>query len=189
VAGLDLVTPSAEPVSLDLAKLHCRVDHDDEDPLITAYISMARYHVEGFVKASLLPTVWRYRIDEGFPREIRLPTGPVLSAAALEIKYVDDAGVLQTLAPSSYQSSLGDTAIIRPAYGEIWPSTRCQMDAVQITFTAGWANVETLPAPLRSGVLLMIGQLYANREPVAFGVSVAEIPHTIRDLLLPHVRW
>lgn len=36
-------------------------------------------------------------------------------------------------------------------------------------------NAGTLPAPLRQCVLLMVGQLYANREPVAFAQS-AEVP-------------
>lgn len=188
MSGLDLVTPGAEPVSLALAKLHCHVDSDDENTLIEAYISMARSHVEGFIKASLLPTVWRYRIDGGFPCAIELPIGPVVSNAALEIKYVDDAGVLQTLAPANYQVSLGDVAVIRPAYGLTWPSTRCQMDAVQVTFTGGWANEVSIPPPLRAGVLFMVAQLYANREPVVVGVSAAEIPLTLRTLLLPHVR-
>lgn len=62
------------------------------------------------------------------------------------------------------------------------------MDAVQVTFTAGWADEGSIPPPLRAGVLYMVAQLHANREPVVLGESVAEIPLTLRNLLLPHVR-
>ena len=34
----------------------------------------------------------------------------------------------------------------------------------------------TLPPPVIHAMLLMVGNLYANREPVAVGVSVAELP-------------
>lgn len=34
----------------------------------------------------------------------------------------------------------------------------------------------TLPPPVIHAMMLMIGNLYANREPVAVGVSVAELP-------------
>ena len=34
----------------------------------------------------------------------------------------------------------------------------------------------TLPPPVVHAMLLMVGNLYANREPVAVGVSVAELP-------------
>ena len=34
----------------------------------------------------------------------------------------------------------------------------------------------TLPPPVVHAMMLMVGNLYANREPVAVGVSVAELP-------------
>lgn len=40
-----------------------------------------------------------------------------------------------------------------------------------------------LPAGLQQGVLLLVGQFYANREPVAFGVSVHEVPRAAGWLL------
>lgn len=43
-------------------------------------------------------------------------------------------------------------------------------------------NAGKLPAPLRQCILLMVGQFYANREPVAFAQS-AEVPLSYRHLI------
>ena len=107
MAGLDRLDdenspPVTEPITLDAAKAHLRVDHDDEDGEIEAYIAAARSVVEGFLKQSLIYTFWQYRIDGCFPSEIRLPIGPLRTTDGLSIQYVDDAGVTQTLAASEY---------------------------------------------------------------------------------------
>ena len=41
---------------------------------------------------------------------------------------------------------------------------------------------------IEQGALLLIGHWYANRESVAVGVSVAEMPMATKSLWLPH-RW
>jgi uncharacterized phiE125 gp8 family phage protein len=190
MAGLDLVTPPAsEPITLAEAKAHLRVDHADEDTLIEAYIAGARSSVEAVLKASLLETVWQYRIDGGFPREIRLPIGPVLTTNGLAVTYVDGAGAVQTLDPASYQASLGSTAVIRPAYALVWPVTRPELDAVRVTFRAGWPAAADLPAAVRAALLLMIGHLYANREAVIPAGALTELPLGVHNLLMPFVRF
>jgi hypothetical protein len=39
-----------------------------------------------------------------------------------------------------------------------------------------------LPPSVRHAILLLVGNLYANREPVAF-TSVNKVPHTFDDLI------
>ena len=41
------VAPTSTPVSLDEAKIHCRVDHTDEDDLITGLIAAATENLDG----------------------------------------------------------------------------------------------------------------------------------------------
>jgi len=44
-------------------------------------------------------------------------------------------------------------------------------------------NGEVLPLPLLQAMLLMVGNLYANREMISFATKTAEIPFNYRYLL------
>ena len=46
-----------------------------------------------------------------------------------------------------------------------------------------------LPKALYQSILLMIGHLYATREPVMVGVSVVKCPFTLEYLLAPYKSW
>jgi hypothetical protein len=46
-----------------------------------------------------------------------------------------------------------------------------------------------LPKPLYQSILMMIGHLYATREPVLIGVSVVKCPFTLEYLLYPYKTW
>lgn len=46
-------------------------------------------------------------------------------------------------------------------------------------------NNGALPGPLRHAMLLLVGNLYKNREPDAF-TTVTEIPHSYEYLLYPY---
>lgn len=46
-----------------------------------------------------------------------------------------------------------------------------------------------LPKPLYQAILLLIGHLYATREPVMVGVSVVKCPYTMEFLIAPYKTW
>lgn len=46
-----------------------------------------------------------------------------------------------------------------------------------------------LPKPLYQAILLLIGHLYATREPVMVGVSVVKCPFTLEYLIAPYKTW
>jgi uncharacterized phiE125 gp8 family phage protein len=177
--------PTAEPVSLAEAKAHLRVNWSDDDALITAYAKAARSGVEAYLKAACLATTYQLKLDR-FPATIELPVGPVLTADGFSIKYLDDAGDEQTLAAGKYKVSLGERAIVRPSYGNTWPSTRAELDAVTVEFVAGWPEAN-LPAVIKAAVLLWLGDLYSNRENTLLGTAAIKMPTGIEALLLPHV--
>jgi uncharacterized phiE125 gp8 family phage protein len=60
--GLQLVTPPTElPVSLSMAKRHCRVDHNDDDSVIDIYIGSATKTLDGkdgTLGRCLMPQTW-----------------------------------------------------------------------------------------------------------------------------------
>jgi uncharacterized phiE125 gp8 family phage protein len=167
--------PAVEPVGLVEAKLHLRVDIDDDDSLITSLISAARESVEKQGSLTLISTGLVAR-TKAFASEMLLPRPPLISVDAL--KYVDADGVLQTLDANEYQVSNGShPGRIWRAYGASWPATRDQPQAVQVEYTAGFGDAaEDVPAALRQAMLLLIGAWYEHREEIITGTIVSRLP-------------
>jgi hypothetical protein len=46
-----------------------------------------------------------------------------------------------------------------------------------------------LPKPLYQGILLLVGHLYAIREPVTVGVVCVKVPFSLEYLLAPYKTW
>lgn len=174
------ITTPTEPITIAEAKLHLRVDDTAEDSLVTALISAARETCEDRIEGTIPVTGWRLTLDT-FPDAIKLPRGPVASVES--VKYLDAAGVEQTLSPLDYMVDTASTqGYIVPAYGKAWPETRDQINAVTVEYTAG---ASTAPHALKAWMLLAIGEMFANREASAERPTVA---HGFADRLLDPFR-
>ena len=184
--ALTLVTaPAREPVTLQQAKDHLRVDGTDNDSTVDALITVAREHVEKFTNRVLITQTWDLVLD-AFPKQICLPMPPAQSVTT--IKYIDTAGVQQTLAITEYKVDVASNpARIVEAYGKTWPLTRDEINAVEVRFITGYgANAEDVPGPIISAMLLVIGHLYENREATSSGPALNELPLGARDLLMSY---
>ena len=203
VGKLELVTaPVDEPVSLAEARLHLRVDGTAEDTHISDCIAAARRWCESQCRRAFVTQTWRYWLD-GFPngaacttafidptrayayddpRAILLPINPV--ASITNVKYVDTAGVLQTLvADTDYEADLvDDPARVLPAYGKDWPAARTKVNAVQVQFVAGVAAASVDPRA-KQGVLFLVGHFFENREAVLTGTISKEVELATKALL------
>lgn len=175
--SLVLVTaPTVEPLELSEAEAHLRVDDGTETALISTLIAAARDYAESQTGRALLEQTWRYTAD-AFPHcngVIKLRRAPLI--AVTSIQYVDTNGVTQTLTSNQYlvnaDAPLGE---ISPAYGVSWPATRPQPAAVTVTFTAGYADPDSVPASIKAAMLLTVGELYENRE-ASVDAAVRENP-------------
>lgn len=162
-----------------------------EDPTVNALVVAARMHVETWIKRPLCTQTWDLFL-ECFPRdEIVLPCPPVQTIT--HVKYRDTNGTLQTWDSGDYQTSIPDGpyaehARIMPAYGEIWPTTRSQYDAVEVEFVCGYGAAVDVPEPIKQAMKLMIGHWYENRQAVEItgrGELTVEIPLAAQALLAP----
>lgn len=170
--------PDAEPVSLAEAKKHCNIEtaFTDDDTLINALIASARESCESMTRRQLIQAGFVLRLS-GFPGcdTIELPRPPLVSIES--IQYVDGDGTLQTLSTDVYETDIYTTpgrAILK--YGQVWPVTREQRNAVVISYTAGYGEAGSdVPALLRQGMLMRIGHWYENRENVAV-VNLLPVP-------------
>ncbi len=187
--SLTLVTaPAAEPVSLEEAKLHLRVDSDADDDLVATLIEAARNNVEAHTSRALVNQTWDLKLDTFPPSHIfELPRPPLSSVTS--ITYVDIDGVEQTWASADYtvQANAGPYSMpgtVALAYGASYPTHRSQPDAVTVRFVAGYgADGSSVPAAIRQAVLLLIGEMYARREVAIAGTIISRIPFGVDSLL------
>lgn len=89
---------------------------------------------------------------------IPLPHPPI--ASIVSITYEDRSGVVQTVPPANYRSSLeGILCGVRPAPGLSWPATSRSPDAVRIRFVAGYADDSPELLPAKQAVALSVQSL------------------------------
>ncbi|SIO60154.1 phage conserved hypothetical protein, phiE125 gp8 family [Singulisphaera sp. GP187] len=112
---------------------------------------------------------------------IDIPRPPLQSITS--VQYYDFQGVLQTVAPASYNVSIGTPARIQPAYSQVWPVSRPTIDSVQVTFVAGYGNAAAIPAPIVTAIKIMTTHWYENRDTTVTGTLVASVPGAVDALL------
>lgn len=176
------VQPAVEPVSLDDFKLSQRISWDDEDSLLLSYLLAARVYTENYCRRRWITQTCAMAMDffPGF--ELRLPIAPVQSIAA--ITYTDYTGTTQTLSSSQYLVDLyREPARITPIYGGIWPITREQLNAAQVSFVCGYGGATAVPELAKRSIVLLAANWYENREPFPDGIAPANIPFSIDAML------
>lgn len=171
--------PTVEPITLDEAKLHLRIDGADENTLITDLITTARQLAELETKRALITQTWEMFLDYA-PAEIEIPKPP-LQATGLSIKVIDDAGSETAVDASAYDidDSENSPGRVRLKSGSSWPYHRGFASFV-IEFKAGYGDAAAdVPKALRQKLLQLIGHLYDNR-------GAEELPEgMIRKLFWP----
>ena len=193
--------PPVSPVSRDQAKQHLRREASwvEDDDLIDGLIAAATAHVEKVSGRSLVEQTWVLKLpafpcgDDVWARRIELPRPQVLSVTS--IGYVDSAGAPQTLSSANYALQ-GDEygAWVVETYGNTWPSTREQSDAVTVTYLAGYAKTgagtagdpydyrKPVPAPIRQAILLKVQAMYDNLRPE----DMAAVDQQVENLIWPY---
>ena len=186
--SLKLVTaPTEEPVSLADAKLHLRVDGTTDDTLITALIVAARKWAEEYTGRQFVTATWDWFLD-GFCPSFSVPLPPLQSVTS--IKYLDTTGTEQTLASSTYRvDAVSEPGRIALDYGKSWPSTHPVINAVTVRFVAGYGAAAAVPEPIRQAILILIGELYEQRQESIIGNIQSSVPFGVRALLTPYKVW
>lgn len=176
-----LAPPASEPVSLAAAKLFLRIDHDDEDALLTRLIGAAREAVENGAGRALLTR----RVRETLDIWTRDPLGgallslsPVTHVEA--VRLVAANGSESVIDPSSYEL---DGARDRPRlmFTHGLPAILRSMGGVEIDYDAGLADDPAdLPPALVQAMLHILAALYEARE------GGPAIPEAARALMRPY---
>lgn len=171
------IDPPAEyPITLQEARLQCKVDTDDDDSRITMLIAEATDEldaIEGWLGRALITQTLELVLDRfpcGDDKKIYLPYPKLQSVSS--VKYLDSSGTEQTYDPDEYRVVNDATPpYIEPAYGTSWPSTQSVSAAVRVRYVAGYGAAEDVPARIKQYMLHMIAYRYEHPE----AASMAEV--------------
>lgn len=170
-----LTPPVAEPVTLDEAKAHLRLDGTAEDSYVESLISAARSHVEAACSRAIMPQTWR-GVFNSFA-SVRLSGGNVREI--VEINYYDATNTQQVF--EDFYAVLGDNPTIQPKDG--WPAIYSRVDAVTVDIAVGY---EQVPEAIKQAILLLVAHWFNHREAVSIGAPVATVPMAVDSLIFPY---
>lgn len=178
-----ITPPDVEPVSVDEAALHCRVDSDDRSEylLLDAWITAARERAEHYAGRSFAQSELQASFP-GFPAgssPLVLPIGP--AASVQSIVYDDENGSQQSLNSGDFELSLfGQSRQVFPT-ADTWPTTNGAPHSVRVNYQTR----DECPAAARAAMLLAVGSLYENRQEVvaSSAATMQELPQGFFALL------
>ncbi|RZJ19119.1 MAG: hypothetical protein EON91_02680 [Brevundimonas sp.] len=177
--------PEVEPIDLESAKAHLKVDDTVEDELIALHIAAARGHVESLTGTRMVTQELVLTADT-WEDLGHLPIGPV--SEVLTITYRDSAGADAALAADAYEVRLHglESAIVLRS-GRAWPAREAG-SLITVSVVAGYGEAGVQPAEVMAALKLLIGDFYAHRETVQVGSVAGRIPAvaSVEALLANH---
>lgn len=177
---------AVEPVSLDEAKAHLRVDGNEEDLLISSLIMTSRLHIEAALGVALVTQRFRLLLDQ-WPRSgaIRIPVRPVQEIE--EIRLRDGQGGLEVVDADTYDVDVTSSpARIVTLLGSP-PRSPKRVNGLEVDLVAGYGDLATdVPAPIRQGLLMLVAHWYEHRDPVEIGSPRTAIPPAVSNLIKPY---
>lgn len=180
-----LVTgPAIEPVTLGEAESQLNINIIGEDAHIRRLMAAARRWAEGYCERAFISQTWALALDE-FPADV-IEIGRGCSSITT-VGYFDIDNDAQTLAvDDDYDADVySEPARLMPV--DVWPTTYARMNAVTITFVAGYGtSAASVPQDIRDAILMTVSHWYTTREPVVKGTIVQDAPLTVKEMLAPY---
>lgn len=169
-----LVTaPTTPVVALADLRAHLRVDHLDDDAVITSLEAAAVAHLDGWtgiLGRAIRPQVWRQEFAAGEPVRLAMPDVTTITVVAF-----DAAG-----------DEVSVTATLKGDHRGPWVDVVGAYDTLRVTYTCAMTATQ-LPAA-QIAVKLLVGHWYQNRETVNVGNIVNDMPYAV-EALVAAMRW
>lgn len=182
-----LTAPTAEPVTLDEAKLAARIsDTTAFDALVPGLIQAARQMAEQETGRQLMAQTWRTELGD-WPAASDVIG--VHQATAAAISYWDGAAWVE-LAGSAYVFGAADSGTaVAPVAGSSWPALgdRPVGPRVRVDLTAGAASAAAVPECIKLYIKSLVAWWVDNPSAGAPG-SLQAAPF-LRNLLDPVRLW
>jgi uncharacterized phiE125 gp8 family phage protein len=170
--------PTLEPITLAECKEHLRVDHTDDDDLITAYIQAARQKLELETGRAFYTQTRVQRLSQ-FPttdRRIKLVGCPVQSIT--HVKYYDNDGTQSTWSNAEYALRVGEPNWLQLSYNYSWPDNRSDDDEIEIEYTCGKTDVADIEERVKQVIRMTVEYWYDDPDKA----TMARITTAIESL-------
>ncbi|MCB1522113.1 MAG: head-tail connector protein [Hyphomicrobiaceae bacterium] len=178
--------PAIEPITIEEAKAHLRIDGTSEDALIASLILTSRLHIEAALDLALVDQSWTLLLDR-VPRSgiVKVPISPLQSIDS--IATIDREGLSTVVATETYTVDVASRPARIAFDAERVPSSNARLNGIEITLTAGYgATAAEVPDPIRQALLLLVAHWYEHRDPIEIGVPSTAIPQSVNRLLHPY---
>jgi hypothetical protein len=196
--------PATFPVTLSDMKAFLLVTGTADDALIDSFIAAATDAVERYLRVSLITQTLKLTMD-GFPgysdepllrlgpgvhgpvsvpfllganTEIELPRGPVQSAIVTTYDRQNSSSVFD--AADYFLDAAGGRIVLNE--GRIWPVNLRNRAAVEVTYVAGYGNVDAVPSAIKQGIKQMVAAMYECRQ-------VCEMPEGCKGIMNAYRRY
>ena len=181
-----VLTPPEPVVTSEEADAHLRLGGDDEEKVfVESLIAAATGHIDGpdgwLGRALGEQELEAYLPAPEFDRILHLPFPPVIEVSSIEARTDDGWDLID---PAVYETR-GAEVWRRPVAR--WPAWLDDQEAVRVTYRAGY---ETVPAPIKAAILLMVGDMFRSRASFAT-MTTTKVPMsvTVERLLAPFRVW
>ncbi|MGM4997427.1 head-tail connector protein [Tardiphaga sp. 538_B7_N1_4] len=184
MSAILLVPPASEPLSLAEARQFLRVEHADDDAVITALIAAARAHVEALTRRALLTQTWRVVLD-AWPANGRIAPriGPLQTLLAARM--FDAAGMPHALDVESFVVDTAANVIAAPCWA--LPAPGRAVAGIELDVICGFgALASEVPADLVHALKILLAHWYDNRGLAAIGGGAAMQPAGLHALIAPY---
>lgn len=158
-----------------------------DDPVLNMLAGSATRRAETITRCALLTQTWDLTLDRFPAWVLNVPKPPLRSVTS--ITYIDTNGVTQTLDASQYVvDTKSEPGRITPAFGAVWPSTQCRINAVTVRLVCGFGAAADVPADVKHWIQLRLSTMEINRESLfTDAAQVLELPAHYVDGLLDSV--
>lgn len=167
--AIKMITPPAvEPITLEEAKQHLRVDGNDDDFLIQSLIKQAREWCENFQNRRYINQTIELVLDS-FPEGNSIVFNNCSPVQKVEsIKYYDVNRQEHLFDESNYITDLdGFVSRVVLNNGKHWPMVELQsVNAVRTRIIVGYGNTgENVPETIKWAMILQMKLLYDDYRP------------------------
>ena len=186
----------SEPLSLEQATEHVRIDSNDDLVYLNSLVSVAREYVDSVTGKVSVKTTFKvvapswHALINGSDDALVIPQrniysiplfrAPLVSVSSVKY-YPPSTETLTTVSAGDYRViTLTDIGMVQ--FKETPPEHEDRPDAVQIEFIAGYSAPCNVPPVLAHAQKMLVAHLYENRMPAAF-TSISEIPYTLKAML------